>query len=91
MKDDAADLTKNDDAVETSNTKNKETIIFYEELHLYILSYIWSPGVSDILENFSCGTEYLCMGYQISQEILHGVPRNFAWGTEYPRKFCMGY
>ena len=60
-KDDAADLTENDDAIDTSNTKNEETI--HEELHLYISSYIWSPGVPDIL---SCGTEYLCMGYRIS-------------------------
>ena len=34
----------------------------------YIFAYniVWSPGVQDILEKFSCGTEYLCMGYLIS-------------------------
>ena len=32
------------------------------------------------------------MRYQISWEILHGVPNilgNFAWGTKYPRKFSV--
>ena len=34
----------------------------------YIFAYniVWSPGVQDILENFSCGTEYLCIRYLIS-------------------------
>ena len=59
VKDDAADRTENDDAIKSSNTKTKRP---------FMKSYIftWSPGVPDILENFSCGTEYLCMGYQIS-------------------------
>ena len=35
-KDDAADVTDNEDAAEASTTKNEEAITSYEELHLYL-------------------------------------------------------
>ena len=43
-KDNAAEVTDNEDAVEASTTKNEEAI--YEELHLYLSMSQYPPGSS---------------------------------------------
>ena len=49
-KGDAADLTENDDVVETSKTKNEETT--YEELHLCIIILYGAQGFKIFWKNF---------------------------------------
>ena len=76
-KDDAADLTENDDAVESSNTKTKRP--FMKSYILYM-----EPRGSRYSRKFF-------MWYRISLHGVMNILGNFAWGNEYPRKFCMGY
>ena len=65
-KDNAAEVTDNEDAVEASTTKNEEAI--YEELHLYLSMSQYPPGSS---KQEKCIIRKRTKNFQIVDGILH--------------------